>query len=98
MFIAIAFVGTCLRSTVGCHSVSGLNDAAEGLPQAANFSHNQSMAIVTRLCISGYRSLRDVRLELGAFTVVTGANGSLWRWKAVFLRRCGRDRRLSLAA
>ena len=34
------------------------------------------MSIITRLCISGYRSLRDVRLELGAFTVVTGANGS----------------------
>ena len=34
------------------------------------------MSIITRLCISGYRSLRDVRLELGASTVVTGANGS----------------------
>ena len=34
------------------------------------------MGIITRLCISGYRSLRDIRLELGAFTVVTGANGS----------------------
>jgi predicted ATPase len=34
------------------------------------------MSIITRLCISGYRSLRDVRLELGTFTVVTGANGS----------------------
>jgi len=34
------------------------------------------MSIINRLCISGYRSLRDVRLELGAFTVVTGANGS----------------------
>jgi len=34
------------------------------------------MSIITRLCISGYRSLRDIRLELGAFTVVTGANGS----------------------
>jgi predicted ATPase len=34
------------------------------------------MGIIKRLCISGYRSLRDVRLELGAFTVVTGANGS----------------------
>jgi predicted ATPase len=34
------------------------------------------MSIVTRLCISGYRSLRDVRLELQALTVVTGANGS----------------------
>src|SRR5476649_656316 len=28
------------------------------------------------LCISGYRSLRDVRLELEALNVVTGANGS----------------------
>jgi len=34
------------------------------------------MSIITRLCISGYRSLRDVRLEIGALTVVTGANGS----------------------
>jgi recombinational DNA repair ATPase RecF len=34
------------------------------------------MSIITRLGISGYRSLRDVRLELGGFTVVTGANGS----------------------
>lgn len=34
------------------------------------------MTIITRLCISGYRSLRDVRLEVGPLTVVTGANGS----------------------
>ena len=34
------------------------------------------MSTITRLCISGYRSLRDVRLELAALTVVTGANGS----------------------
>jgi predicted ATPase len=34
------------------------------------------MSIINRLCISGYRSLRDVRLELGALTVVTGPNGS----------------------
>ena len=34
------------------------------------------MSIITRLCISGYRSLRDVRLEIGPLTVVTGANGS----------------------
>jgi predicted ATPase len=32
--------------------------------------------MLTRLCISGYRSLRDVRLELDALNVVTGANGS----------------------
>ncbi len=32
--------------------------------------------MISRLAISGYRSLRDVRLELGALTVVTGANGS----------------------
>ena len=32
--------------------------------------------MITRLCIAGYRSLRDVRLELGGLTVVTGANGS----------------------
>ena len=34
------------------------------------------MTIVSRLCISGYRSLRDVRLDVGPLTVVTGANGS----------------------
>lgn len=34
------------------------------------------MGIVSRLCISGYRSLRDIRLELDSLTVVTGANGS----------------------
>ncbi len=34
------------------------------------------MSPVTRLCIFGYRSLRDVRLELDRLTVVTGANGS----------------------
>ncbi|MBL6617692.1 MAG: AAA family ATPase [Reyranella sp.] len=32
--------------------------------------------MISRLCISGYRSLRDVRLEVGQLTVVTGANGS----------------------
>jgi predicted ATPase len=32
--------------------------------------------MITRLAISGYRSLRDIRLELGALNVVTGANGS----------------------
>lgn len=34
------------------------------------------MSMITRLCIAGYRSLRDVRLELAALTVVTDANGS----------------------
>jgi len=34
------------------------------------------VSIVSRLCISGYRSLRDVRLEIEPLTVVTGANGS----------------------
>ena len=34
------------------------------------------MSMITRLCIAGYRSLRDVRLELASLTVVTGANGS----------------------
>src|SRR5581483_4360476 len=32
--------------------------------------------MITRLAISGYRSLRDVTLELGPINVVTGANGS----------------------
>lgn len=34
------------------------------------------MTTISRLCIAGYRSLRDVRLEVGPLTVVTGANGS----------------------
>ncbi|WP_421994124.1 AAA family ATPase [Reyranella sp.] len=32
--------------------------------------------MVDRLCIAGYRSLRDVRLPFDQLTVVTGANGS----------------------
>ena len=32
--------------------------------------------MITKLAISGYRSLRDVRLGLSALNVVTGANGS----------------------
>jgi predicted ATPase len=32
--------------------------------------------MITRLAISGYRSLRDVRLTLGTLNIVTGANGS----------------------
>ncbi|HVY15782.1 MAG TPA: AAA family ATPase [Rhodopila sp.] len=34
------------------------------------------MAPIRILSIAGYRSLRDVRLELDALTVITGANGS----------------------
>lgn len=32
--------------------------------------------MITRLAVSGYRSLRDVRLSLGPLNVVTGANGA----------------------
>lgn len=32
--------------------------------------------MITTLAISGYRSLRDLRLALGPLNVVTGANGS----------------------
>src|ERR1700755_1310897 len=32
--------------------------------------------MITRLAISGYRSLRDVRVRLSRLTIVTGANGS----------------------
>jgi predicted ATPase len=32
--------------------------------------------MITKLAIAGYRSLRDVRLSLGALNVVTGPNGS----------------------
>jgi predicted ATPase len=34
------------------------------------------MSMITKIAISGYRSLRDVKLALGTFNVVTGANGS----------------------
>ncbi len=32
--------------------------------------------MISRLAIAGYRSLRDVRIELGSLNLVTGANGS----------------------
>lgn len=32
--------------------------------------------MITRLAISGYRSLRDIAIELGPLNVITGANGS----------------------
>src|SRR6202035_1999823 len=32
--------------------------------------------MMTRLAIAGYRSLREIRVSLGALNVVTGANGS----------------------
>src|SRR3981081_89248 len=32
--------------------------------------------MITRLAISGYRSLREIKVALGALNVVTGANGS----------------------
>ncbi len=32
--------------------------------------------MITRLAIAGYRSFRDVRIELARLTIVTGANGS----------------------
>jgi len=32
--------------------------------------------MMTRLAVSGYRSLRDIKIELGTLNVVTGANGS----------------------
>lgn len=37
---------------------------------------NGSNAMLRRLVISGYRSLRDVDIALGQLTIVTGANGS----------------------
>jgi predicted ATPase len=36
----------------------------------------QSKPMITKVAISGYRSLRDVKLALGTLNVVTGANGS----------------------
>src|SRR6516164_4130708 len=35
-----------------------------------------SPVMITRIAIAGYRSLRDVRIALGALNVITGANGS----------------------
>jgi len=32
--------------------------------------------MITRLAISGYRSLREIKVTLGALNIVTGANGS----------------------
>ena len=32
--------------------------------------------MISRLAVAGYRSLRDIAIEIGALTVVTGANGS----------------------
>lgn len=32
--------------------------------------------MMTRLAIGGYRSIRDLRLELSPLTIVTGPNGS----------------------
>jgi predicted ATPase len=32
--------------------------------------------MITRIAVAGYRSLRDVRIALGALNVITGANGS----------------------
>jgi len=32
--------------------------------------------VITRLAIAGYRSIRDLTLELAPLTIVTGANGS----------------------
>jgi predicted ATPase len=40
---------------------------------AEDFERN---AMITKLAIAGYRSLRDVRLECEQLTVITGANGS----------------------
>jgi predicted ATPase len=46
------------------------------LAEPAKRDQDGLMRIITDLCISGYRSLRDVRLGLDALNVVTGANGS----------------------
>jgi predicted ATPase len=32
--------------------------------------------MITKVAIFGYRSLRDIKLSLGALNLVTGANGS----------------------
>src|SRR4051812_38082204 len=60
-FILVSWAGQFGGRAVGCPS-SGYED--------------EMASALTRLCISGYRSLRDVRLELDPLTVVTGANGS----------------------
>jgi predicted ATPase len=35
-----------------------------------------TIAMISHLAVAGYRSLRDIVIELGALTVVTGANGA----------------------
>jgi predicted ATPase len=42
----------------------------------AQMEAGQSTPMITKVAISGYRSLRDVKLALGTLNVVTGANGS----------------------
>src|SRR3977135_3223785 len=39
-------------------------------------ARNEDRCMITKVAISGYRSLRDIRIALGSLTVVTGANGS----------------------
>jgi predicted ATPase len=46
------------------------------LANEADLVQNAPMRMIDQISISGYRSLRDVRLGLGALNVVTGANGS----------------------
>ena len=42
----------------------------------ASRSREGSVGLITRLAVGGYRSLRDLVLEVAPLTVVTGANGS----------------------
>jgi hypothetical protein len=47
----------------------------DSTPTAANV-HAEQRVMMTTLAISGYRSLRDIRVRLSRLTIVTGANGS----------------------
>ena len=34
------------------------------------------MPVISQLAVSGYRSLRDIKLLLAPLTIITGANGT----------------------
>jgi predicted ATPase len=56
----------------------GHDRALEGVPRSATrYTLGASKRLmITRIAISGYRSLRDLRLALGQVTLITGPNGS----------------------
>jgi excinuclease UvrABC ATPase subunit len=55
---------------------SGLRQSAPTHTLPARKTSANVPAMIDRLAVSGYRSLRDIRLALGRLTIVTGPNGS----------------------